>query len=158
MSKLDITFYYNNQRDLPAFKVFHNTAINDYNYWLISEYNAFDIDVYLLLDNIESNIIALDWDNTISADTLLYRQLIHEWRKIGFEPVVCSLREDDEENRNEMYQQLNDTSIPLYLTNGVAKLKFMMKKKLSVHLWIDDFFPGICKFDNQLVKRNGIDY
>jgi len=158
MSKLDITFYYNNRRDLAAFQVFHQVAINEYNYWLISEYNAFNIDIYLLLDDLDSKIIALDWDNTISADTVLYQQLIQEWRKLGFTPVVCSLREDDEKNRNEMHQQLNDQSIALYLTNGIAKLKFMKKRGITVHLWIDDFFPGICKHNNQLVQKNGIDY
>ncbi|MCK5727169.1 MAG: hypothetical protein KAH22_10130 [Thiotrichaceae bacterium] len=158
MSKLDIVFYYNNCRDLPAFKIFHNTAINDYNYWLISKYNAFDIDVYLLLDSIESNIIALDWDNTISSDIELYQQLIKEWRKAGFEPIVCSLREDDNENRTEIRKKLEDETIPLHLTNGIAKLKFMMQQNLSVHLWLDDFFPAICQCNNQLVRRNGIDY
>lgn len=154
----DFTLYYNNHQNAQSFKIISEgiSARNDYQ--IINEYNAFDIDIYLLLDDQEAKTIAFDWDNTVGADPEFFSGLMDDFLKQGFDPVICSLRGPEQENIDEMVAKLNRRDIDIHLTDGVPKLKYMKHHDCRVNLWIDDFFPAICKYGNSLLARNNIDY
>lgn len=154
----DFTLYYNNSFQAPSFKVLREVVATRKDYHIIHQYNEFDIDIYLLLDNNASKIIAFDWDNTVGADVGFFSRLMSLYQKRGFTPIICSLRGPEQENIDEMLSKLNRTDIDIHLTDGVPKLKYMKQNNYQINLWIDDFFPGICKYKNPLLTRNNIDY
>ena len=154
----DFVMYYNNDRNSPAYKLISTEIANNHNYQIIHHYDEFLIDIYLLLGDPRANIIAFDWDNTVGADIPFFSYLIDRFRYAGFEPVICSLRGSEAENKEEMQDKLGRTDIDIHLTNGLEKFKYMKENKCFVNLWIDDFFPSICKHNNPLLTANNITY
>lgn len=154
----DFTLYYNNHLDAPAYKVLKAQVATRKDYHIIHNYNEFAIDVYLLLDDENSKTIAFDWDNTVGADVEFFSGLMDAFLRNGFKPVICSLRGPEQENYDEMITKLNRTDIEIHLTDGISKLKFMKQQGGHVNLWIDDFYPGICRHANPLLTRNKIEY
>lgn len=150
-----LTFYYNGDQDIPIYKTIE-TSLQEEGHYLVDYYNEFLIDVYLLLDEPKSNYIAIDWDNTISADQDFFIELILKLKKAGYIPFVCTLRAPDKENIKEIRDILNDVTIAIYLTDGKPKRKYMKSLGIKVHLWIDDFYPGICRESNNLLSCNNI--
>ena len=67
-----LTFYYNgNNQKVPAYHLIE-AALEDRGDYLVEFYNEFLIDVYVLLDTPDSKYIAIDWDNTVSADPVFF--------------------------------------------------------------------------------------
>ncbi len=87
-------------------------------YDIVHKYDEFLIDIYLLLDNKKSSEIAIDWDNTLSADKPFFKELILKLQSAGFKPCICTLRAPDKEEREEIYGFLEGTQIPIYFTDG----------------------------------------
>ena len=151
-----LTFYYNGNQELEAFQILQNT-LDARGYYLVEFYNEFLIDVYTLLDDPNSKHIAIDWDNTISADQKFFKNLIKQLQSAGYKPFVCTLRAPDRENIEEIRSILEKTNIAIYLTDGNPKREYMKKLGIDVHLWIDDFYPGICRETCSLLTRNCIE-
>ncbi len=150
-----LTFYYDGLTGLkivPLIKAFIKAQEHE----LTNNYDPFKIDVYILLDKKNSKYIAIDWDNTISADPQCFAMLINNLQKLGYRPFICTLRAPDEDNIKEIKALLDKTNIPIHLTDGQKKRKFMKKKGIKVHLWIDDFYPGICGDTSKLLIKNNI--
>ncbi|MEE9325655.1 MAG: hypothetical protein V3U71_00055 [Cocleimonas sp.] len=151
-----LTFFYGGNQDHDIFKLLRN-CIKEQEHNLVDYYDEFLIDVYLLLDEPKTKYIAIDWDNTLSADRDFFLYFIQILQKAGFIPFVCTLRAPDKENIDEIKSVLEEAEIAIYLTNGKPKRKFMKKLGIKVHLWIDDFYPGICRDSAQLLAKNNID-
>ena len=151
-----LTFYYNgNNQKVPAYHLIE-AALEDRGDYLVEFYNEFLIDVYVLLDNPDSKYIAIDWDNTVSADPVFFIDLIKKFQKAGYTPFICSLRAPDRENIAEIKSILEARKIAIYLTDGQDKYDYMKDLGVDVHLWVDDFYPSICREACPLLKNNGI--
>lgn len=150
-----LIFYYDAPEDSDAMGVIHS-MLDDCVHELVDFYDEFLIDIYLMLDNRKSKYIAIDWDNTIGADQAFFKRLIHQFRGAGYSPFICTLREPERENLKEIIGVLEELMIPIYLTDGKPKRKFMKKLGVKVHLWIDDFYPGICGDSCKMLGRNNI--
>lgn len=151
-----LTFYYNRDKQAAIYALIAN-ELTKHQHYLVDFYNEFLIDVYLLLDKKKANSIAIDWDNTISADLEFFTELLNKLLSAGYEPFVCSLRAPDEENLEEIRGLLEQSHIPIYMTDGRAKRDYLKKLGIKVHLWIDDFYPGICGDSCKLLTRNNIE-
>ncbi|MCF6189098.1 MAG: hypothetical protein L3J51_01310 [Cocleimonas sp.] len=151
-----LTFFYCGDMNAKVFKLLEKN-LSEQEHDLVDFYNEFLIDIYLLLDKLKSKYIAIDWDNTISADQDYFLQLIKKLQKAGFTPFVCTLRAPDKENIREIRSVLEETNIAIYLTDGKPKRKYMRKLGVKVHLWIDDFYPGISDESCKIFARNSIE-
>ena len=150
-----LTFYYCGQKESPVYNIVKESILKE-EHKLIDFYNEFLIDVYLLLDKPTSNYVAIDWDNTISADKDYFLALIKLLKSEGYIPFVCTLRAPDKENIKEIRDVLEECNIAIYLTNGKPKRKYMKKLGIKVHLWIDDYYPGISGESCKIFSRNNI--
>lgn len=151
-----LTFFYSGNPKEKAYKLIEK-ALSEREHYLVEFYNEFLIDVYMLLDRRNSKYIAIDWDNTISADKDFFKDLIAKLQKAHYKPFVCTLRAPDKENIEEICKILEKTNIPIYLTDGKPKRKYMRSLGVKVHLWIDDFYPGICGDSCKILAKNNID-
>lgn len=150
--------FYHRPNTHPAFTVLQSVIRMNGEHRVIHEFNEFLIDAYVLADSLTSRVIALDFDNTITADVDFYIDLIDTYRKHGWEPVVCTLRDDLGDNLTEIHEKLHDSGIRVYTTDGKRKRAFMLHEGISVGLWIDDYFPGISQCGTSFLLNNGIDY
>ncbi len=151
-----ITFFYSRDPELEIFKLISESIVDE-EHCLSKFYNEFVVDIYILLDRPKSKYIAIDWDNTISADKNFFLKLIKKLQKAGYTPFVCTLRAPDRENIKEIKDVLEETNISIYLTDGKPKRKYMKELGVKVHLWIDDFYPGICGETCKMLARNNIE-
>jgi hypothetical protein len=151
-----LTFFYCGNPDVEVLEII-KTNLAEQEHDLVDVYNEFLIDVYLLLDKTKSKYIAIDWDNTISADQDYFLQLIKKLQQTGYTPFVCTLRAPDRENIQEIRKVLEETNIAIYLTDGKPKRKYMRKLGVKVHLWIDDFYPGISDESCKLFTSNNVE-
>lgn len=151
-----LVFFYNHRPDESVFTLLQE-ALEEREHDLIQYYNEFLIDVYLLLDKPKSKHVAIDWDNTISADKNFFKKLIKKLQAAGYDPFVCTLRAPNKENIEEICTILDKSNIPIYLTDGRPKRKYMKSLGVNVHLWIDDFYPGICGDSCKMLEKNNID-
>ena len=151
-----LIFFYSGNPKEEIFQLMES-ALEEREHYLVEFYNEFLIDVYMLLDKRKSRHIAIDWDNTISADKFFFKSLIAKLQAANYKPFVCTLRAPGKENIEEICGVLEDANIPIYLTNGKPKRKYMKSLGVRVHLWIDDFYPGICGDSCNILARNNID-
>ncbi len=153
-----LVFYYHNRLPCAAFGVLESAIKLNGRHKVITKFDEFAIDAYVLADSPTSRIVAIDFDNTITADVDFYLDLIDAYRSRDWEPVVCTLRDNDDDNLIEIRDKLHDVGIRIYTTDGKKKRAFMLHEGISVGLWIDDYFPAITQFGTPLLVRNGIEY
>ena len=153
--QVPLMFYYHNTLT-EAFQILKHAIQQSDCHTLTPHYNAFNIDVYALLDKPPSRVIAIDWDNTITADVDFYCQLINAYLYQGWTPIICTLRAPTLDNYHEMGQILHRQDIQIYATDGRSKQAFLQRHKIDVHLWLEDYFPAICREGCALLRQNGI--
>ena len=151
-----LIFYYKGHKQVDVVSVITD-CMGERGHDLVDVYNEFLIDVYMILDRLKSRYIALDWDNTVSADQDFFRELIKKLQRAGYSPFICTLRAPDRENIKEICEILDEAMIPIYLTDGKPKRRYMKKLGVKVHLWIDDFYPAVCGDKCKILKRNMIE-
>lgn len=150
--------YYNNDILQASFKVLESLVTSRSEFIISPEFNEFKCDVYVLLDNPQSNIVAIDWDNTFTAHPHFYNELIVAYLDAGFKPIICTLRSSDTEDVHEICEVMHTGNIEICPTNGKLKQAYIKQHKgFSVNLWIDDFFPGIASCESDLISKNGIE-
>lgn len=152
----ELVFYYNYPEKLNAFQILQESIHQHQLHSVTHILDEFLIDAYILVDKPDSRNIAIDFDNTITEDPDFYKELITQYRHGGWNPIICTLREDTEDDREEMARKLPDNDITIYFTNGTLKQTFMQNKGVNVCLWIDDYFPSISDCNSPFFMRNGI--
>ncbi|SEA76868.1 Formylglycine-generating enzyme, required for sulfatase activity, contains SUMF1/FGE domain [Thiothrix caldifontis] len=158
LSDRGLVFYYNNKLPCAAFNILKSAIEINGEHELTSDFDEFRIDAYILADSPTSRIVVMDFDNTITTDMDFYLDLIDAYRSHDWEPVVCTLRGDNNENLLEIHEKLHDTGIRVYATNGRKKRVFMLHEGISVGLWIDDYFPSISQLGTNFLIKNGIEF
>lgn len=154
----NLVFYYHNRLPCAAFTILEAAIKAHDEHKLISTFDEFRIDQYVLADSSTSRIVAIDFDNTITADPDFYLSLIQAYRENNWEPVVCTLRDDMDDNLLEIRERLQIDGMRIYTTDGKRKRAFMLHEGISVGMWIDDYFPAITPLGMPLLIRNGIEY
>ncbi len=150
--------YYHHKKSHFAFEILDSVQTAYSECSIRKKFDEFQCDVYVLFDDPHSNIIAIDWDNTFTAQPEFYSSLIHAYLQAGFEPIICTLRGQDHDDINDIYKTLATNKIRVFPTDGQLKRHYMQQKGISVNLWIDDFFPCIASCDSDFIISNGIDY
>ncbi|MEZ5537223.1 MAG: hypothetical protein R3F02_16555 [Thiolinea sp.] len=151
-----LVFYYHEKSPNPAFDVLYDAIQLSERHKLTEYYDEFLVDAYVLADDKSSRTIAIDFDNTITADVDFYLNLIDAYRAADWNPVICTLRDKTESNIEEMKTLLYDVPIDIYTCGGNPKREHLLAQGMRINLWIDDFFPGICPHDCQFLSSNGI--
>ncbi len=82
--------------------------------------------------------IALDYDNTYTADPRLWSFFIVKAKALGHKIFIVTLR-SEEEDRDDDTDFLNDYyGVPFVWCNGVAKKQVVEKMGIKIDIWIDD--------------------
>jgi len=153
-----LVFYHRPHNPHPAFEVLKGAIEINGEHRIHREFNEFIVDQYVMADSLTSRVIAIDFDNTITADVDFYLDLIDAYRAHNWEPIICTLRDDLHGNLEEIHDKVHDAGIKVYTTDGKRKRAFMLHEGISVGLWIDDYFPGISQCGTPFLLNNGIDY
>jgi len=149
--------YYKNDKQQKSFQVLESLVSTRSNFTISPVFNEFKCDVYVLFDNPQSNIIAIDWDNTFTVHPKFYNKLIYAYLEAGFKPIICTLRGSDAEDVHEICELMDAGDVEICPTSGEHKRSYIKQKKgMNINLWIDDFFPGIADCDCDLMLKNGI--
>lgn len=79
-------------------------------------------------------IIALDFDETYTADPVLFTQFAALARKAGHTVIVATMRYEHE--GDEVSKELG--WLPIHFTGRKAKRQFLASKGIHPDVWIDD--------------------
>lgn len=82
--------------------------------------------------------IALDFDDTFTADAALWSHIIDDIRQQGHIVVCISSRRDTLENQNELKRSLPD-GVGIHLCYDEPKQAYAKRNGIDVNIWIDDF-------------------
>lgn len=80
-------------------------------------------------------IIALDYDNTFTADTKCWLKIIDMLQKHGHDVVIVTSRFEIFENKREI---TNATGLPVIFCNHNGKAESAKKQGYVPDIWIDD--------------------
>jgi len=88
----------------------------------------------------ESQLIAIDYDDTFTADMGLWSEFIRLAKKRGHSVVCVTARQESTENVDDMNQWFRhwDCMIPIVFANNGSKVWTMEQRGQSVDIWIDD--------------------
>ena len=86
--------------------------------------------------------IALDYDNTYTADPVLWNTFIQAAFQQGHQVFIVTAR-NEQLDKNETLQQLNDAGVRVIYCDGVAKkhIAVMISQHVpdfKIDIWIDD--------------------
>ncbi len=84
--------------------------------------------------------IAIDFDDTFTADPELFSQFICDAQGLGHYVVCVTARRDTDENRQHISECFAEygVDIPIIFSNLGSKLYTVEKRGLKVDIWIDD--------------------
>lgn len=82
-------------------------------------------------------IIAIDFDNTWTADPPLWRAFAADAKKRGHDVIIVTARNGWSEDMERYF----DGELPIYFTHNNLKRPFMEALDIAVDVWIDDV-PG----------------
>ena len=95
--------------------------------------------------------IAIDYDDTFTADASMWRRVIAEMHKAGHRVVCVSARRNEIGHRQELTQALPD-GVAVMLSYDTPKRMFAKDEGIDVDIWIDDMPESIpTKRDMQAV-------
>lgn len=85
-------------------------------------------------------LIAIDFDDTLTADAELWRGFIESATALEHHVVCVTARRDTDDNRETIREWMNSHGFDLftYFTGLGSKVDFMEKRGLKVNVWIDD--------------------
>ena len=85
-------------------------------------------------------LIAIDFDETLTADAALWRAFIKSAESLGHRVVCVTARRDTDENRDTIseWMESNEINLRVYFTSLGSKVDFMKKRGVKVDIWIDD--------------------
>lgn len=85
-------------------------------------------------------LIAIDFDDTLTADAALWRHFI-ELCKLFEHQVVCVTARRDTDDNNETidsWMQSHGFDLRVYYSALGSKVEYMRNRGLKVDIWIDD--------------------
>lgn len=84
--------------------------------------------------------IAIDFDETLTADSRLWGEFIQMARRLGHRVVCVTARRDIEDNRETVreWMRTHGIQIPVYFTSLRSKVEHMAALGIEVDIWIDD--------------------
>ena len=85
-------------------------------------------------------VIAIDFDDTFTADPVLWAEFIRNAYMRGHCLYCVTARRDSEENVEDIQEAFaaHDLSIPIVFCNMGSKLWTMEQRGVHVDIWIDD--------------------
>jgi pyridoxine 5'-phosphate synthase PdxJ len=85
-------------------------------------------------------LIAIDFDDTLTADPIMFRTLTAVLKSFGHHAVCVTARRDTGENRERVSDWMKEHGIDLYThyTSLGSKLDHMERIGVRVDIWIDD--------------------
>jgi hypothetical protein len=85
-------------------------------------------------------LIAIDLDDTLTADSELWRAFIETASKLGHRCICVTARRDTEGNNDtvDQWMQSHAISLPVYYTGLRSKIEYMAERGVHVDIWIDD--------------------
>lgn len=85
-------------------------------------------------------LIAIDFDETLTADAALWREFARSAMLLQHQVVCVTARRDTDENRDTIREWMESHGISLrtYFTGLGSKVEFMKARGLDVKIWIDD--------------------
>lgn len=92
--------------------------------------------------HVPSLTIALDYDNTYSADRELWRQFVATARARGHRVICVSGRHDEPLHHDALASDL-PAGMEVVLCDHCTKRPILEAKGIKVDIWIDDYPEGI---------------
>lgn len=86
--------------------------------------------------------LALDFDDTYTADPDMWRQFIKLAHKRGHQVYICTMRYDQGVEKDEVEAEINGLAPVIYCCR-TFKEKVCAKLGIKINIWIDDFPAGI---------------
>lgn len=95
--------------------------------------------------------IAIDYDDTFTADPIMWRRVIAEIHAAGHRVICVSARRNEIGHRQELEQSLPD-GVAVLLSYDCPKRLYTQHEGIEVDIWIDDMPESIpTKRDMQAV-------
>lgn len=95
------------------------------------------------------NLLAVDFDDTISARPALWVEVLETFRKFNFDVIVVTYRQPNCDP--EDLQFLVDKGFQVYYTGQKAKRPFLKELGIEPTVWVDDT-PESVLFDYEAFK------
>jgi hypothetical protein len=85
-------------------------------------------------------LIAIDFDDTLTADSQLWLKFIESANALGHRCICITARRQTEENIETIddWMIMHGVSLPVYFTGLASKVEHAKKIGLKVNIWIDD--------------------
>ena len=87
-----------------------------------------------------SKTIAIDFDDTFTADPEMWGEIIRLMKQRGHDPIMVTARRDTLENNEliNVWLDKHKCQMRIYFTGLASKIQFMEKRGIRVDIWIDD--------------------
>ena len=82
-------------------------------------------------------LIAIDFDQTYTADPILFNEFMGYAKFRGHEVVICTVRNYPKDLTHTL-THIRNMGFPVYFTDGLPKRKTMEALGKKVDIWIDD--------------------
>lgn len=84
--------------------------------------------------------IAIDFDDTLTADAKLWEVFIDHARKLGHTVYCVTARRDTDDNRESIdeWMRMHGIKLNVWYTGLQSKVEFMRAKGIKIDIWIDD--------------------
>lgn len=85
-------------------------------------------------------LIAIDFDETLTADSQLWSRFIASAKSLGHRCICITARRRTEDNVDSIRQWMttHGVDLPVYYTGLASKVEYARKAGLKVDIWIDD--------------------
>lgn len=82
--------------------------------------------------------ISLDYDNTYTADPMLWIQFVRSAQARGHKVYLITMRYEDKPAEADAVKSIADLFDGVVFTNRLAKRKVAHSKGIHIDIWIDD--------------------
>jgi hypothetical protein len=84
--------------------------------------------------------IAIDYDDTFTADPVFWAKFIGKAREFGHLPMIVTCRHNTPETLHHIDEHLEEHGcmVPVFMSSLVAKRPYMEDRGINVDIWIDD--------------------
>lgn len=85
-------------------------------------------------------LIAIDYDDTLTADAQLWMKFIETAKSLGHRCICITARRDTPDNNEsiERWMSMHGVELPVYYTGLSSKVEYAKRIGLKVDIWVDD--------------------